>query len=117
MLPFSGNLSSERCKVKHFTEYGFERFRFLRIKKLDLINEERLDRLFSTVCVFLEHTGQTDQRSLVLDPSLRVQLEVRNIVQIAKGSKTVFLLRGIAFFLEKVDNIVSYKFVATCASV
>jgi len=117
MLPLSGNLSSERRKVKHFSEYGFERFRFLRTKKLDLINEERLDRLFSTACVFLDHTGQTDQRSLVPEPSLRVQLEVRNIVQIAKGSKTVFLLRGFASFVEKVDNIVSYKFVARCASV
>ncbi len=60
----------------------------LRRMKLDIINEQLHDRLFSTVCVYIYYTRHADKRSLALgppmvDPTLKsvtvssVQKEVR----------------------------------------
>ena len=91
MLPFSENLSNERRKVQHVTEYGLQRIRFLNGKKLDIINEQHVDRLFNTICVRLDDAGHADKRSLSLSPSWRIQPELRDNVQNAKGRDTVTL--------------------------
>ena len=116
MLSLSGNLSSERRKVQHLTEYGLQRLRFLNGKKLDIINEQHVDRLFNTTCVRLDEAGHAAKRNLSLNPSWRIQLEVRDSVQNAKGSETVFFLCITAASWEKVGNISSNKLVAACSS-
>ena len=68
MLPFSGNLSSERGKVQHLIEYGLQRLRFWKRKKMDIIHEQHVDRLCNTVCVRIDHAGHADKRNLVLSP-------------------------------------------------
>ena len=95
MLFLSGNLISKRCKVKHLTEYGPERPCLLRRKKLDIINEQLFDRLFSTFCVYIKDTSHADKRSLALGPPWGIHLEVCDSVQSAKGSETVTLLSNI----------------------
>ena len=96
MLSLSGNLSRERCKVKHFTEYGLKRIGLLLCKKLDVINEQRFDRLFSTVCVFIDHGRHVDKRNLALGSPWWIQFEVCDSFERAKRSETVTFLYSIA---------------------
>ena len=86
LLSLSANLSGERCKIEHLTEFGLKRFRLLRCKKLDIINQQHFHRLFNTVRVCFDQAGHADNRSLALISPWRIQLEICHSVQTAKGS-------------------------------
>ena len=116
MVSFSGNSPNERRKVQHLIEYGLQRFRFFKRKKLDIINEQYVDRLCNTICVCIDDAGHADKRSLVLSPSWRIQLEVRDSVQTAKRRETVFFLCITAANCETVGNISNNKLVAAVSN-
>jgi hypothetical protein len=84
---------------------------------LDIVNEQRCDRLFSTVCFVVDDTGHADQRSLTLGPGWWIQLEICDSVKSAKRGQTILLLTRDRNVRKKIDNVVSNKLVATRPSV
>ena len=93
MIPLSGNLSSEGCEVQHLTEVRLERLRLVRRKKLDIIDQQRHVRLFSTFGVCIDQTSHIDQRSLGFATANGIQLEVREVLKSAERSQAVFFPR------------------------
>ena len=86
---FAGNLSGERCKVQHFDEHGLQGFCLFRCEQVHVINEQRIDRLFGTVCVCIDHTSHTDECGLDFGGLWWIQFEVRDIVERAKRDEFV----------------------------